>query len=196
MILDGFDFYRLLSVPRSPEQPSQPDPTPAQLFAALTAAHAELGSDHTQAPAIAVAWHQPLGQHHIQIIVGGRPFFPATPDTHTADGNTRPVLYPPGALGEVLDPSQVIQELTSCAVWLRCPGHNDPLWTSEAARRDTQQLPRGGFDDYVAHLTEPFTWLWWPSLYLPQLWMRNFKRWRCESLCCGNEKTPNPTASS
>ena len=157
--LDGFDFYRLLSVPRPPEQPGQPDPTPAQLFAALAAAHAQLGSDHTQAPAIAVAWQRSPGQHHMQVIVGGRPFFPPVgPHQHT-NGHDCAVLYPPGSVGQALDPDQVIHELAAYTVWLRCPGHNDPLWTAHTPHSGNKGPQRGGFDDYVAHLAEPFAWL-------------------------------------
>ncbi|MGH3940920.1 MAG: ATP-binding protein [Pseudonocardiaceae bacterium] len=158
-LLDGFEFHRLISVPRRPVDSPEPDPTPAQLFAALTAAHAELRTDHHDAPLVAVAWQRPQGHKQLRVLVGGRPFFPPGGSGTVSAGRIHPILYPPGGIGETVDPHQVVQELADFPAWLRCPGQPDPLWMPDAERRENGQRHRGGFDDCVAHLAEPFAWL-------------------------------------
>jgi DNA helicase HerA-like ATPase len=151
--LDGFAFHQVISAPRRPDDPAETDPTQAQLFAALSAAHTELGHRGEPDTAIAVAWHRPPGAQRLRFLVGGRPFFP--PAGKGGEGAPSRILYPPGALGVPLDGDRVTAELADLPVWLRCAGQVDPLWTSAAAVGGH----RGGFDDYVAHLTEPFGWL-------------------------------------
>jgi len=138
----GFRFHRLISVPDS-------DDTPAGVFAALTAAHAELSNeDH---PALAVAWQRPAAGAPIRLLLGGRPYLPAAP----GDGNG-PVLYPPGSTGEVVDPEAVVESWQAMPSWISCEGRSDPLWMDQSDR-DTSR--RGGFAACVAHLTGPFVWL-------------------------------------
>jgi hypothetical protein len=160
-LFDGFRFHKLTVVPRvdteppisgADRPPADGGRAPAQLFAALTAAHAELGSRHG---AIAVAWDRLAGRR-IRVVVGGRPVFPAARPGETA--GPVPVLYPPGSLGVELDPAEIGAQWSGLPVWIRCPGGPDPLWTPGPA--DPGEAPRrGGFDDYVAHLPGEFAWL-------------------------------------
>ncbi|MEU5692779.1 ATP-binding protein [Actinosynnema sp. NPDC020468] len=139
-LLDGFAFHRVLSAPRPPRDPAVPDPVPAQLFAALSGAHAELSDD--AGSAIAVAWCRLPGDERLRFLVGGRPYFPP------AGKGGGPLLYPPGATGVGAD-----LDVAEFPHWVRCPGRVDPLWTAEGTGA------RGGFDDYVSHLRDPFAWL-------------------------------------
>ncbi|GLZ41498.1 ATP-binding protein [Actinokineospora sp. NBRC 105648] len=147
-MLTGFTFQRVLSAPRRPDDPARPDPVPAQLFAALSAAHAELGARAEPAAAIAVSWHRPPGADRLQVLVGGNPSFPPSA------GGSGQILYPPGTRGVPVDAAEVVAGFAALPAWLACPGRIDPLWTAE---RGTAR--RGGFDDYVAHLAGPFAWL-------------------------------------
>ncbi|MEV4315313.1 ATP-binding protein [Actinocrispum sp. NPDC049592] len=139
-LLDGFSFHRVLSAPRPPDDLSTPDRVPAQLFAALSGAHAELSRD--AGAAIAAAWCRMPGEKRLRFLVGGRPYFPP------AGKGSGPILYPPGATAE---PTEI--DLAEFPLWVRCPGHIDPLWIAD------DSSARGGFDDYVAHSWEPFAWL-------------------------------------
>jgi DNA helicase HerA-like ATPase len=152
-VLDGFTFHQLVSVPKlgdgKDDNPERPDPSAAQLFAALIGAHAELGSDSTPGAAMAVAWLRTPGAQRLRFLVGGKPHLPAA----TGDGA---VLYPPGARGVPVDAGKTAAELNEFPVWLTCPGRVDPLWTLGPAARPGR---RGGFDDYATHLAWPFAWL-------------------------------------
>ncbi|MEU4740686.1 ATP-binding protein [Actinosynnema sp. NPDC023658] len=139
-LLEGFSWHQVLSAPRLPDDPAVPDPVPAQLFAALSGAHAELSGD--TGAAIAVAWCRLPGEDRLRFLVGGRPYFPP------AGKGGGPLLYPPGSTGESTD-----IDMTDFPHWIRCPGRVDPLWTAEDSGA------RGGFDDYVTHLRDPFAWL-------------------------------------
>ncbi|MDX8147643.1 ATP-binding protein [Lentzea sp. BCCO 10_0061] len=139
-VLDGFRFHRVLSAPRPPDDPALPDPVPAQLFAALTGAHAELSGEADAA--IAVAWCRLPDEGRLRFVVGGRPRFPP------AGGETGPLLYPPGATGE-----RTQLDVAEFPCWTSCSGQVDPLWTADDVGA------RGGFDDYVTHLRDPFAWL-------------------------------------
>ncbi|WP_059008072.1 ATP-binding protein [Streptomyces specialis] len=153
-LLNRFAFHHILSSPHHPNQPGQKDPLAGQLFAALTAAHTELTLQEAPGAAIAVAWHRPESEQHLRFLTGGHPFFP--PAGKRAPGTHHRVLYPPGARGVALEPGEVLETLARLPVWLRCLGHIDALWTG---RQTERELRRGGFDDYVAHLTGPFAWL-------------------------------------
>ncbi|HEV7651936.1 MAG TPA: ATP-binding protein [Actinophytocola sp.] len=157
--LDGFRFHKLTVVPRVDDAmessvdrpPMDGGRAPAQLFAALTAAHAELvGQDG----AIAVAWDR-LGGQRVRVLVGGRPYFPAARSRDTGETS---VLYPPGSLGVEVDTAALAGQWAGLPVWTRCPGRPDPLWTPGAAEPGGAPA-RGGFDDYVAHLPGEFAWL-------------------------------------
>ncbi|MDT3440045.1 MULTISPECIES: ATP-binding protein [unclassified Pseudofrankia] len=175
-MLEGFRFHRLLSAPRPPEPAARPDPAPAQLFAALIAAHADLtgdadgGGDHADAggagtPAIAVAWVRVPGDPHLRVLVGGSPYFPPARSTAgpAADGPAPPVLYPPGSTGVPVDTGDVITALTVFPSWLRCEGTADALWAAGGAggsgRDDHGPARHGSFDDYAAHLPGAYAWL-------------------------------------
>lgn len=150
LTLDGFRFHQLLSVPHRRDDPDEERSISAQLVAALTAAHTEL-SDGADRPAAAVAWERLPGRDQLRILVAGRPFFP--PAGNVPPAGLLPVRYPPGAQGRTVRAAEVLDGWTRFPYWLRCPGQPDPLWAAEDGIR------RGGFDDCVAHLVEPFVWL-------------------------------------
>lgn len=157
-VLDGFVFHRMAVVPRGDDLATvtdRPDEAggraPAQLFAALTAAHAGLrGSDDA---AFAVAWERPRGGRELRILVGGRPFSPVA---RPVSGAAVPLLYPPGSLGAAVPTEEIASRWAELGSWTRCVGGTDPLWTPQ----DGAGAPgRGGFDDYVTHLPGEFVWL-------------------------------------
>lgn len=157
--LDGFTFHRLRSVPRGDDFAADSDRpeegggrAPAQLFAALTAAHADLRSQGADT-GFAVAWERPAGERAIHVLVGGRPHSPVA---RPAAGNDEaaPVLYPPGSLGTPAETAEITARWEKMPFWTRCEGGSDPLWTP-----DSGAPGRGGFDDYVAHMPGEFAWL-------------------------------------
>ncbi|MFL6140690.1 MAG: helicase HerA domain-containing protein [Labedaea sp.] len=156
---DDFEFFRLVSAPRPPDQAKGPDPTPSQLFAALTAAHASLlvDAEHSDNAALMVAWIRPPGTCQIRFLVGGRPYFPLAGRNGSGDGANRPILYPPGATGTPLTPGDATALLDSLSCWVSCAGRADALWLPDG---DQSADPlRGSFDDYVAHIQSPFAWV-------------------------------------
>ncbi|MEV6131988.1 FtsK/SpoIIIE domain-containing protein [Streptomyces violaceusniger] len=161
--LDQFRFHRIFSVPRRATDTSEPDRRPAQLTAAVTAAHAILSLPSYEHPGLAAAWIRPAAQQPLQFVVGGHPYFPPAgrvsmtrpPDTGTQARHT--LLYPPGATAESIDTAEVTAHLRGFPHWLRCTGFNDALWLDKDER--SQPSPRGSFDDAVAYLPEPFAWL-------------------------------------
>lgn len=157
-VLDGFVFHRMKVVPRGDDMATvvdRPDESggraPAQLFAALTAAHAGLRGRPDSA--FAVAWERPRGGRELRILVGGRPYSPVV----RSDSDTGvPLLYPPGSLGDVEPVEELRARWASLGSWTRCAGGTDPLWTPESG---SAAPGRGGFDDYVTHLPGEFVWL-------------------------------------
>jgi|GEM_PF-316148 len=180
-MLDRLRFHRLLSAPRPPDEAERPDPAPAQLFAALIAAHADLTADDgagaagagagpggTVTPAIAVAWVRVPGDPHLRVLVGGSPYFPPAHPRAAAPAAgraVRPVLYPPGSSGVPVDTGDVVTALASFPSWLRCEGTADALWAADGSggrgrRREGDGPARhGSFDDYAAHLPGAYAWL-------------------------------------
>ncbi|MEU3644406.1 helicase HerA-like domain-containing protein [Lentzea sp. NPDC034063] len=132
----------------------RPDETggraPAQLFAALTAAH--VGLRGREDAAFVVAWERERAGQGLRILVGGRPHSPVA-RTSSAPGDV-PLLYPPGSLGAEVPVGEIAARWAGLGSWVRCVGGQDPLWTPQA------DVPgRGGFDDYVTHLSGEFVWL-------------------------------------
>ncbi len=158
--LDGFTFHELRSIPRGDDlaaQSDRPDEgggrVPAQLFAALTAAHADLRSRGGDA-GFALAWERPAGARTIRVLVGGRPHSPVA--RPAAGSGFVPVLYPPGSLGTPVESAEIAQRWEALPSWTRCEGGPDPLWTPDSG----DETPgRGGFDDYVAHMPGEFAWV-------------------------------------
>ncbi|MFF7789337.1 helicase HerA-like domain-containing protein [Streptomyces sp. NPDC007991] len=151
MILEGFRFHRLLDIPRQAAEDLGPDRTPAELFAALAAARAEF-SDCPGA-ALAMVWHRAPGSQQLDVLVGGCPFVPFARDHGQATGTRGyPLLYPPGAVAV----PACVPDLAGFASWARCRGQADPLWTPAA---DRPKVMRGGFDDHVGHMRDPFVWM-------------------------------------
>ncbi|NUT91753.1 MAG: ATP-binding protein, partial [Saccharothrix sp.] len=146
----GTVFHRLRTTPRRPTDPDRPDPVPAQLFAALSGAYAELEPEDL----LVAAWQREPGDPRLRVLFGGRPGFP--PARTGAPGDRVPLLYPPGSHAEVVDTAGVLASWERYPAWVVCTGQSDALWTPDDTRR---QQDRGGFDDYVAHLGDEFVWL-------------------------------------
>ncbi|MEU7524738.1 ATP-binding protein [Saccharothrix sp. NPDC042600] len=139
---------RLRSAPRR----TDPDPVPAQLFAALTAAHTGLDGRGL----VFAAWQRVVGDPQVQVLFGGVPGFPAAAGSGEV-GDVLPLLYPPGSTAEVVGADEVVAGWRDFPAWVRCAGRIDALWQPvDGGRRSPG---RGGFDDYVAHLGEAFVWL-------------------------------------
>lgn len=163
-LLDGFTFHNLVAVPRGDDLAvgaDRPDEsggrTPAQLFAALTAAHADLRYRGTDA-ALAVAWERPAGSRSIRVLVGGRPHSPAARPAVPGSGEQVPILYPPGGVGVPADTVDIADRWAALPSWTRCLGGPDPLWTPQSGA-GAEAPGRGGFDDYVAHMPGEFAWV-------------------------------------
>ncbi|WP_373283396.1 ATP-binding protein [Nocardia concava] len=117
----------------------------AQLFAAITSAHARLRRE--DGGAFVAAWDRPIGSRDFRILIGGRPNCPVAQDDS--------LLFPPGSQGIPVDSEQLARQWDSLS-WIRCTGRPDALWTPT----DGATAPgRGGFEDYIAHLPGAFAWL-------------------------------------
>ncbi|MER7842100.1 ATP-binding protein [Streptomyces sp. NPDC096040] len=166
-VLGAYRFHRLLTVPRRPEDPGAEDRTPAQLTAAVVAAHAVLFHHRAARPAgLAAAWVRPGRHRPLHFLVGGAPHFPPAgeeaaeegADEEAKEGAERPLRYPPGSTARDLPPGEATALLERMPFWLPCPGSHEALRLGE----DMRALPterRGSFDDAVAHLQDPFAWL-------------------------------------
>ncbi|RKT02202.1 DNA helicase HerA-like ATPase [Streptomyces sp. 3211.6] len=156
--LAGHRFHRLLTIPRRPEEPHAQDRTPAQLTAAVTAAHAVLSHRGGPDPAgLAMAWIRPGRHEPLHFLAGGAPFFPPAGE-EPGGGRERPLRYPPGATAREVPPEEVAGLLGRMPYWVPCTGVHEPLRLGE----DGRSLPterRGSFDDAAAHLPDPFAWL-------------------------------------
>ncbi|MFD7658399.1 ATP-binding protein [Actinosynnema sp. NPDC059797] len=148
-LFGGARVFRLTSVPRAA---ADPDPVPAQLFAALTAAHAELADRGV----VFAAWQRVAGDPRVRVLFGGSPGFPPAPGSGRP-GDAVPLLYPPGSTAEVVDAGEVLAGWRDFPSWVRCAGRFDALWQPAGGGR--RPPVRGAFDDYVAHLGESFAWL-------------------------------------
>ncbi len=153
-MLGEFAFQRMTVTPRPSAAQGQQTAAEidaklsSQLFAAVTAAHPQLG-EHDGAGAFAVSWDRTGRGADIRVLVGGRPFSPV------AHGDS--LLYPPGSRGHVVDTGELMRDWAEL-VWVRCVGRPDALWTLSG---DTSAAApgRAGFDDYVTHLPGAFAWL-------------------------------------
>ncbi|MEU7146106.1 ATP-binding protein [Nocardia sp. NPDC046473] len=153
-MLSGFLFHQLLTTPAPPAADPPSDRAVSSgrvaLFAALTAAHAELLGTTAQA-GLVVAWERPAGQRRIRVVFGGNPRFPPA----SPAGKPMGVMYPPGSTARALDSAALIREWHDVPVWTRCTGHPDSLWADSQGTAPG----RGCFEDYVAHLPGEFVWL-------------------------------------
>ncbi|MFC9897640.1 ATP-binding protein [Nocardia sp. NPDC127579] len=159
--LDRFEFHRITATPRlyaEPNDVEREDLTDtkiaAQLFAGLTAAHAELGD--LDDGALAIAWDRLPGTRELRVLHGGRPVDPSV--ERSSAGTELPVLYPPGSRGQRMPAGRLVREWASFPVWMCCAGRSDPLWGPQG-RSETTAPGRGGFEDYVAHINGGFAWL-------------------------------------
>jgi hypothetical protein len=155
----GFGLHRLLSVPAhdADHRADHPDRhagdrLAAGLVAALTAAHVELSAEDQAG--LVTAWQRPAATAPLEIVVGGRPYFP--PAGPGPVGAVGPLLYPPGSIGVAVEPADVVKSWQAMPAWIECAGRADPLWADQPAH---DQPVRGGFVECVAHLADPFVWL-------------------------------------
>lgn len=158
-MLTGLSFHHLLTVP-APSQTADDGPTDqnrqhprAAIFAALTAAHADLSIAGSGA-ALAVAWDRIGGDRRIRVLVGGAPRFPAAPEPAR---DPVALLFPPGATAQVADAESIAAQWDQLPVWVRCTGRADSLWLPTPV--SGARARRGAFEDYVAHLPGRFVWL-------------------------------------
>ncbi|MBF6332352.1 helicase HerA-like domain-containing protein [Nocardia transvalensis] len=179
--LSSFVFHRITATPRPSANAGSPaddryidKKIGAKLFAAITAAHAELSAlpaleqlSHpaaTARPGIAVVWDRPPGHRQLRILVGGYPYFPPAhvdeigPSGSDRPSRTVPVLYPPGSRGIPAATELLLAEWDSLPCWVRCTGRSDPLW-APGANPPAAVPARGGFEDYIEHVPGPFAWL-------------------------------------
>jgi hypothetical protein len=155
-LFPGFQGWRLLTVPRPPEDVQSAAWMAASVKGAATAAHACLRGSAESHPALLSAWLRLPGADSMQFLLAGRPFFPAAREVGL-DGGPVPVLYPPGASAQ---PAELGDILGQFAAWARCLGSlalPDPVPATPQAGRPKDG--GAGFDDYVVHLTHPFAWL-------------------------------------
>ncbi|WP_331758595.1 ATP-binding protein (plasmid) [Nocardia sp. NBC_01377] len=152
-ILDGFEFHRMTATPRPvPAAGTRSDAEidagiAAQLFAAVSSVHAHL-SQTEPAGAFAVAWDRPTHTRQLRILVGGSPYCPLT------EGHA--LLYPPGSQAVPID-TALLHRQWNTLTWIRCEGRPDALWTPDTSQ---PAVPgRGGFEDYINHITGRFAWL-------------------------------------
>ncbi|MFD6070031.1 ATP-binding protein [Amycolatopsis lurida] len=146
---------RLRQIPRAAEGSAPAgDPGQAQIFAALSAAHAQLRAEPDAE--LMVAWHRPRHGAPLRVLLGGRPWCP--PMGHATGATGVPVAYPPGAIGDHVDAGTVRESFNTLGAWVRCTAAIDPLWAADP-QAGADPPRRGGFDDYVAHLRAPFVWL-------------------------------------
>lgn len=161
-LLGGVRFYQLHSAPRRVLGSKRPDPVPAQLFAALTAAHSELAAEPGGHGRLVVAWERRAGDPRLRVLLGGYPDFPPVRGAAAAvpADELVSVLYPPGSRARVVEPCEVLASWRGHPAWVRCTGRPDALWNpASPGRQILGRQTRGGFDDYVAHLGEAFVWL-------------------------------------
>lgn len=156
-LLHDLRLYQLHSAPRRVVEPDRPDPVPAQLFAALTAAHSALAAVPDRRGRLVVAWERRAGDPRLRVLFGGCPDFPPAASGGAAPDGLVPVLYPPGSRARPVDAADVLASWHGRPAWIRCTGRPDALWMPGGPSRRTQA--RGGFDDYVAHLGDAFVWL-------------------------------------
>ncbi|GAA1927477.1 hypothetical protein GCM10009716_39370 [Streptomyces sodiiphilus] len=160
-MLSGFEFHQLTGIPYQPPELMAPSPLSTELFAAWTAAHAELsGLGGAADPsglgnaAVATLWMRTPDRQQIDVFAGGRPYFPAAvPGTDRKADEGGRILFPPG----VTSTPAGAPDLSAFPFWIRCGGHPDSLWTP-SPRESTPQR-RGGFDGFASQLAHPFAWL-------------------------------------
>jgi DNA helicase HerA-like ATPase len=157
-LLDGVDMYRLTCLPRPPDR-VMADPTPNQLVASLTAAHATMLADPAgDSAAFVVAWIR-TPRDGLHVLVGGRPILPCVDQKVEKIAASVPVLYPPGARGIRLAAGDGAGLLREFGSWVPCLGQPDSLRVTPGSGERWSAPRRGSFDDYAAHLGHPFAWV-------------------------------------
>ena len=156
-MLSDLCFHQLLAIPSPPSvtgerlSETQDQHTVAAVFAALTAAHADL-SDAGADAAVAVVWDRIGHDRRVRVLVG------STPESAAITGSGRgAVMFPPGAASRSVDTESVVAQWKQLPVWVRCTGRADSLWLQTPGTG--ARVRRGGFEDYITHLPHRFVWL-------------------------------------
>ncbi|MGY1761468.1 ATP-binding protein [Geodermatophilus sp. SYSU D00779] len=158
--LAGFQWLRVVSVPRPPEEPRF-DPRPTQLLAAVTASHAGLQHASGADGALAMAWLRLPDDDQMHFLVGGRPDIPFSTQPALGSGHERTLAYPPGSTGVSVPAGEVECLLQRLPHWTRCAGRADALVAEVQDRQEhAGVVPFGSaFDEYAAHLGTAFAWV-------------------------------------
>lgn len=162
--LSGYQWQRLITVPRVSEVPDPGRWLASSITAAVVASHAEL-LNSLQSPdqpsGFAVAWIRPPGADRVHFLVGGRPAFPPTrdPGPRVRQGTGVPVLFPPGASAQPLGDEMMERWCEQLPLWFRCLGTTDV--NAQDVRLDgvPGAEPPAGLDDYAMHISSPFAWI-------------------------------------
>lgn len=156
----GFDLHELTEVPAAVaprkedgERREQDDDPVAALAVALAGAHAALTANGHHAPVVLSAWVRPPHARRMHFLVGGDPYF--TPARGTGPGE---VLFPPGALARPLGKGNATL-LDLFDHWVPCTGHPDSLWAPGDPKHTKPRERRGSFEQFVAHVRQPFAWV-------------------------------------
>ncbi|MGY1873938.1 ATP-binding protein [Nocardia gipuzkoensis] len=149
-VFAGFGFHQMLTVPApAARDHNSTDTGHVALFAALTAAHAELLRAGPET-GLLVAWERRPAQRMLRVLVGGNPRFPLVSGE---PGEVR-VMYPPGSTATEV--TGVVEQWAQIPAWVRCTGRADALWSGDGS---TNAPARGCFEDYIAHMPGQFVWL-------------------------------------
>lgn len=156
-----FDLHELTEVPAPPDdrrgedgergdRDAHADDPLAALAVALAGAHAGLTAKSHHAPVVLSAWMRPPDADRMRFLVGGNPDF-----TPAMGGE---VLFPPGAVATPLGRGRATP-LDQFRCWVPCTGHPDALWAPSDPKHAKPRDRRGSFEQYVAHLRQPFAWV-------------------------------------
>ncbi|MGH3377717.1 MAG: ATP-binding protein [Actinoallomurus sp.] len=159
-----FRFHEVTQIPQPDEgedegRRGRREDRAGALAASLTGSHADLRSTGRPGAALATAWVRAPGEHHLHVLLGGRPLFP--PAVRPVDGEaaaSQALLFPPGAVGVTRSAHDVTDLLRSFSHWVPCVARPDALW-APAGEGQGPAVRRGSFDRHVAHLRGSFAWL-------------------------------------
>lgn len=154
-----YAWHRLVTLPR-PDRDGrtriEPGLRRSRVFASVLAAHSQLGA-RAERPArsLTVALVRGPNDRRVHVLLGGQPRFPSV-DEETARGAI-PVLFPPGATAELVDPAEATRLLDQFGFWIRCSGERDALLHDQ--EQPDPESPAVRLQDLVAHIRGAFCWL-------------------------------------
>ena len=108
---------------------------------------------------VAAAWIRPAAGAPLHVLIADGL------ESGTAEREAEPVtplLFPLGATGRVVKPSELDQLLAPFTSWVACGGSFEPLLadTEDQSRALDQRWPAAPFDDVVGYLShQPFAWV-------------------------------------